>query len=239
MTMRSKLPLTVWALMLSSCTHEPTQVQYPQTSQEIYSAIGQEPGWILKIAQEQITIEADDGEQVFEFSPAPSPEQQEMYLRYRLASNGPTSEIRIYDEVCTDVMSGLNYPNRVEINLVDYKLAGCGGEPGDLLTGDEWVVEDLNGGGVIDIARTALKFDGEGGVSGNGACNQYSAAYRLNGEGIEIGPVASTKKACPPAVMSQEILFFDILSNTGYFEILDDGALKLTTNNQRTLTARR
>jgi len=68
----------------------------------------------------------------------------------------------------------------------------------------EWLLEDLAGSGVLDSLQTRLKFEQEERLNGLGGCNLYFANYKLNGENIKVGIIASTQKACSPAVMNQE-----------------------------------
>lgn len=239
MTHSSLLALPILAAALLGCAHEAPPVETPSTEITAYRAIGQEPGWSLDIMNDRLALELDYGDKRLEFTPKPEPVETDGATQYNLPSNGPESKIIIYHELCADVMSGMNYPDRVQVMVDGQPYDGCGGDPRDLLTGGAWVVEDLNGGGVIDRALTSLLFDEDGRVSGNGGCNQYSAAYELTGEGVRIGPIGATKKACVPALMSQEMLFFDILTKVTRFDITDDGALMLYASDQRNITARR
>ncbi len=106
------------------------------------------------------------------------------------------------------------------------------------LEGGEWVVEDINEGGVIDMTRVTMTF-GEDGVSGSGGCNSYSGSYEVNGNLLTIGPVAATRKACPPAIMNQEFAFFGVLENAERFDFTEDGALTLSGADGKSLLARR
>lgn len=45
----------------------------------------------------------------------------------------------------------------------------------------------------------------------HGGCNGFFGSYRLAGDAIEIGPLASTGKACPEPIMSDESALFHAL----------------------------
>ena len=75
-----------------------------------------------------------------------------------------------------------------------------------------WLAEDIRGRGVIDNLQTVLEIAEDGKVSGSGGCNRMSTKATLTGEEIAFGPIASTKMACAPAVMDQEMKFFAALS---------------------------
>ncbi len=68
----------------------------------------------------------------------------------------------------------------------------------DAIVGD-WIVTGYYTGDAItsvlgDVALTAT-FDGEA-VSGNAGCNTFSGPYEVDGDGIQIGPLASTLRLC-------------------------------------------
>lgn len=106
------------------------------------------------------------------------------------------------------------------------------------LTGAEWRVEDLNGAGVIDNAQTTLNFDPEGRVYGSGGCNRFNGGFELAGDTLTIGPVASTQMACAEAVSNQEWTFFQLLDTPLTVSFSETGALILTADDGRAITAR-
>jgi heat shock protein HslJ len=99
----------------------------------------------------------------------------------------------------------------------------------ELPVDQEWVIEDLDGGGIIDRSRVTVQFFSQDGrVAGAGSCNRYSAGYTLTGDSLAIMPIAATKMACAPALMNQEQKFFRILGAVNAFEIDSVGALVLS-----------
>jgi heat shock protein HslJ len=123
--------------------------------------------------------------------------------------------------------------------MVDGKqLKGCGGDPGALLQGAEWVVEDINGTGIIDSSRVTLNFSADRRLSGRASCNTYTGAYTLTGETLTISKTGVTRMACAPGLMRQEDLFLDVLKNVRGFAVGADGALILRAGDGRTVTAR-
>lgn len=113
-----------------------------------------------------------------------------------------------------------------------------GGGSSASLTGGEWVVQDVDGGGVIDNARGTLVFGADGRVAGRAFCNQYSARYTLSGAVLTIDQAAATKMACAPALMDLESKFLSVLSAVRGYAIGPDGALTLSGGG-RTIKARR
>ena len=85
------------------------------------------------------------------------------------------------------------------------------------LVGPTWVAEDIRGRGVIDNLQSSITLTAEGQAHGSGGCNNFTGGYRLEGATLALGPLASTNKACPPAIMNQEAAFYEALGETrGY-----------------------
>jgi heat shock protein HslJ len=89
----------------------------------------------------------------------------------------------------------------------------------DALAGSEWRPVDLSGAAQRADTPVMIQFGGEGKVSGFGGCNRFSGAYRLSGERIVIGPLASTRMACvDEGAMQTEARFFRILQAAARFQ---------------------
>lgn len=113
------------------------------------------------------------------------------------------------------------------------------GDPAGL-QGAEWVVEDINRGGVIDRTRLTLTFGADGRVSGNGGCNSFSGSYSADGSSVTFGPLAMTRRACiGEALNAQETRYAAALTGRMTWEIRADGALELTGDGGRRLLLRR
>ena len=203
-----------------------------------FRAMGNEPGWRLDIAGGQMNLIANYGDTRVTV-PAPAPETISGGMRYRASTSEGPLIATVLDKRCADTMTGMPFPNSVVLELAGRTLNGCGGDPASLLQGREWVVEDINRTGMIDRSRATLGFGADGQLVGLGSCNTYIARYALSGEGLAITRPAATMKACPPALMNQEDLFFDVLAKTQRFEIDPNGALILWSADGRSITARR
>jgi heat shock protein HslJ len=72
-----------------------------------------------------------------------------------------------------------------------------------------------------DVTLTA-EFAADG-VSGNGGCNQFNGPYTVDGQSITIGPLASTRAACPDeALQQQETDYFAALELATTFQVTGD-----------------
>jgi heat shock protein HslJ len=207
------------------------------TSAKTFRAQGNEPGWRLDIEGSQMTLVTQNGERIVAATPAP--QRSGAFTRYATRAEGGELTATIFDRPCKDSMTGMPHPNAVEVVFGGRKLSGCGGDPSTLLQGPEWVVEAINGAGLVERSRVTLQFGADGRVSGRSSCNSYGAEYALTGEGLSVSKAAGTMMACPPELMRQEALFLDLLQNVRRFDLSPDGALILETDDRRTLTARR
>jgi len=86
------------------------------------------------------------------------------------------------------------------------------------LVGSEWLLEDLGGQGVIDTIQPTLTFPEAGRVAGNGSCNRFFGPAEMSGNTIKLGPLASSRMACPEAAMNQEKKYLDALQTAERFE---------------------
>ncbi|WP_236621019.1 META domain-containing protein [Rhodopirellula sallentina] len=91
-----------------------------------------------------------------------------------------------------------------------------------------WLAEDIMGNGVIDRAQTTLEVTADGSVSGSTAVNRYRGQATIDGNAITFGPLISTRRAGPPAMMNQESRFTEALSQVTGYRIDSDGLLYLT-----------
>jgi heat shock protein HslJ len=93
------------------------------------------------------------------------------------------------------------------------------------LTGSEWLLEDLAGSGVMDGIQATLIFPETGKIAGNGSCNRFFGSAEISGDTIKLGPLASTRMACPDPVMNQEMKYLAALQAAERFEWKDPNLL--------------
>lgn len=189
---------------------------------EPYRAAGNEPFWSATLEGRQLTLNRlNEGE-----SPA-QPYMAGEAAGEVVTSGTPPIRLQAIDQLCHDSMSGMPYPQQVSVQVEGVTLSGCGGDPARLLQGGEWVVEDINGGGVIDRSRVTLNFWRNGQVNGRASCNNFMGEYQLTGESLTINQPATTRKACAPSLMEQEQRVLRNLQSLQGFDFDDTGALLL------------
>ena len=200
-------------------------------------ARGNEPGWRLDLDVETLTLSWDYGAASLAAA-TPEAVRSDRVTSYGAQVGDRRLVIAIHDRLCADDMTGMPHPKQVIVSLDARTLRGCGGEPKELLLG-EWVVEELDGRGIVDNSRATVTFSEDGTLGGRGSCNSYGGSYALTGEGLTVSQLHSTLMACAQPLMAQERRLFEVLQQAYRFEISDDGALILHGGDGRTLTARR
>lgn len=83
----------------------------------------------------------------------------------------------------------------------------------------KWRVETIAGVAANPDVKTWLEFENAGTVGGSGGCNSLFGPLRLEGDGLKIGPLAVTRKACPPNVMGQERDFLKAVPTVRQFSL--------------------
>ncbi len=203
-----------------------------------FRATGNEPGWNLVIADGKVTLLLDNGQTRVE-ARMPRPRTSPVIRKYATRADGKELLVTVLNQRCADTMTGMPFPNTVEVVFDGRKLNGCGGEPASLLQGAEWAVVEIDGAAILAQPKVTLNFGVDGRLSGKASCNAYTAAYSLTGEGLSITKAALTKMACEEPLMRQEALFLDVLGRVMAFTIEADGALVLRTADKRGIKARR
>jgi heat shock protein HslJ len=210
----------------------------PPAPPKPYRAQGNEPGWVLTVEEGRMTLVADYGARTVDVA-LPEARFEDGAFVYAVAE--PPLTVRMAPRLCRDNMTGMPYPETVTVTLEGRDLTGCGGDQLDLLTGAEWVVEDIGRRGIIDSSRVTLTFGADGALGGTASCNRYATTLAIGGEGVSVGQIAATQMMCPEALMNQEGAFFAALGSVGRFDIDETGALLLydPAAAEPVLTARR
>jgi len=210
----------------------------PLGAKRPYRARGNEPGWSLEMDDATITILTEYGKTRHTMRRPPMQPTSDG-RRYTGKIDGREVTVTIAQSVCADDMSGLPYPDAVVVQIGGQELSGCGGDPASLLRGTEWVVEDVDGRGIIDNSRVTLNFGSDGSLHGRASCNTYRGNYTVTGEGLTFSKQAVTLMACAESLMDQERRFLQTLEGVQRFSISQTGALILSGAPGKSITARR
>jgi len=123
-------------------------------------------------------------------------------------------------------------PAHVDLMLtrVDPEAASASGD----LAGSSWVLEDLNGAGVVEGTHVTLDFAEKGRATGNGSCNRYFSTVDVSGSSIRFGAVGATRMACATPVSLQEVRYFEALEAAHRFTV-EGSALSIFGGGSRPL----
>jgi heat shock protein HslJ len=109
-----------------------------------------------------------------------------------------------------------------------------------VLPGSLWNVLMYNNGkeavvSVIIATEITAYFGEDGQLTGNAGCNNYSAAYEIDGDQITIGPAITTRMACgePEGVMEQEMAYLAALDMASSYQFEDGQRLILLDSEGR------
>ena len=89
------------------------------------------------------------------------------------------------------------------------------------LSNSEWLLKNLSGSDVLDNVQATLAFPEEGKIAGKGSCNQFFGTAEIKGDAIKLGPLGSTRMACPEPAMNQEAKYLEALQAAERFEWKD------------------
>lgn len=210
----------------------------PAEEAGVFRALGHEPGWRLDIAAGQLTLVTDYG-QTRVSVPTPFAEAFAGGRRYIASSAGRPITATILDQPCGDAATGMPRPFTVRVEFAGQVLRGCGGDTQALLRGAPWIVETIDGTVLARGTRLTLVFGDDDRLSGSASCNGYTAPYTLTAEGLTVGPVVATRKACAPALMKHEAAFLAALGGVQRVEVSAAGALVLHTATGQRITSNR
>lgn len=208
-----------------------------EASAASWTARGNEPGWHVEVTDQSIVFSTMDGPAVT-VAPVPEATRGSDLAVYVATVDGTPFTLVAVDKICTDTMSGMQFPKTVAVTVGDAAYAGCGGEPVSLLLGDRRVT-NIGGEPVVAGSEPSIAFELDGSLNGNASCNRFFGSYTLTGEGLTISNPGSTMMACEEALMQQEQRFFIALEAVRRFESTADGQLRLIGDDGRAVVTAR
>jgi len=89
---------------------------------------------------------------------------------------------------------------------------------------------------VLPETEVSIQFTQDNKINGSGGCNRYFASYETStGNSLSIGPIGSTKMACPGEIMEQEQQYFNALGNVTIFVVDQEGLQLFCGDDQSVL----
>lgn len=107
----------------------------------------------------------------------------------------------------------------------------------DAIVGPTWTLMSIDGLSVVDQSNANMIFGVGGKVAGNTGVNRFSGTVEVCGNRIALGPLATTRRAGPPALMAQESSFLKAMSDVVAMKFAIDGTLDLVNANDKTILA--
>ena len=102
------------------------------------------------------------------------------------------------------------------------------------LAGSEWRPLQVGDLMAPDETDAFVQFKGEGDLSGFSGCNRFFGSWQIDGDTIVMGPIGSTRMACPEPLMGFESALFEALDASRTFHrdgtdltLLDDEGTEL------------
>lgn len=199
-----------------------------------FYASGNEPDWSLDMDLEKgFTFRLQDGT-VVTTPPVESVRVKDTNAtRYQVVTDSHQLIIRIYDEKCTDSMSGEKFPNAVRVLWLqgtekDFRtFNGCGKYILNPSLKGKWRLVSINSSppdtAGLPKGTPVVEFDpAKGRISGHGGCNVISGTFDMTGPGIlTTAPLASTKMACK-----------GLNTETGFIKLLSDQTLNFSISEK-------
>lgn len=113
------------------------------------------------------------------------------------------------------------------LSALAFGLLGCAAEPLQLERERTYRVEWIGERPLVDNSHLTLTLDAEGRAQGSGGCNRWFGPYQLQDRQLSFGPLGSTRKLCPPALMEQEARFLQALDQVQRWDFSPQNQLRL------------
>jgi putative lipoprotein len=102
------------------------------------------------------------------------------------------------------------------------------------VVGQSWLIEYIDGIGVIAEPQATFRIDEAGKAGGSGPCNVYFATAKVDGSTIAISDIGSTFKACASDIMAEEKALFEALAKAASYHV-DAGKLIIVDKDDRVI----
>src|SRR5262249_40415121 len=164
-----------------------------------FVARGNEPGWIIRKTDRQITFQPMLGT-ALTIAPVPRAEKVDDAEVYQASVGNQPFKLTIKTKICVDSMSGMPFPVSVSVEIGGKTLTGCGGDPETLLRGN-WNVVQIDGKPVLSGSEVTLAFGDDGMIAGKASCNRYFGKFTLTGESLTVSGSGVTRMMCDAPLM--------------------------------------
>lgn len=159
--------------------------------------------WTLEMDFERIiNFRSLDGADYKSTPVAPVENATSKTTAYTTKANKGNMVITLYDEKCSDAISGEKFNKKITVEVDGKRYEGCGQYLADTKLSGKWILDKV-GIKTVEAAEFAkglpeLVFDLAGGkISGHDGCNNITGTMEVRGSRIKFSAIGSTKMACP------------------------------------------
>jgi heat shock protein HslJ len=203
-----------------------------------YSARGNEPFWLAQADATEVRWSTADHVSADVFTGLTRTTRADGFA-LAATREGGTLALSASATVCRDSITGMPYPHSVVVQVDGREFSGCGGNPIDLLTPNEWTVTSI-GSAAMSGRPPTLQFSADGRASGFAGCNRWTSSASVSGEGLRLGMAAATRMACLDDTASkQESDFLAALGRVTRFDVDANGELLLKAGDDTVIRATR
>jgi len=185
------VPLT--ALAAACLAPPPPPPMTPNPPGGEYRALGTEPFWNLTIDPQHMIFTRPDAPPLAQ--PTPPVIVGFAGEIYRT----PRINVNIVHAQCSDGMSDRTYRDKVQVDVDGRHFEGCGGgavAPATGLAGTSWHIASVNSRVTPPVGDFSMRFD-QGRLAAKFGCNNMGGTYTQDADVLHLGPVMSTRMACP------------------------------------------
>lgn len=102
------------------------------------------------------------------------------------------------------------------------KQLGQLGSSGAEITGIKWLAVSVGEEAIPANSGIYIQFEVDGSIEGHAGCNGFFGSLEQRDSGVGVGPLGSTRKACPEPIMSREVTFMDAVQKMASFQSTSD-----------------
>ena len=102
------------------------------------------------------------------------------------------------------------------------KQLGQLGSSGAEITAIKWRAMSIGDEAIPANSGIYIRFEVDGSIEGNAGCNGFFGSLEQRDSGVGVGPLGTTRMACPDPIMSREMSFIDAVQKTASFQSTSD-----------------
>lgn len=121
------------------------------------------------------------------------------------------------------------------VTMQGKQLIPTGGS-GAELTGITWRALTVADEAIPEGSGLIIQFEVDGSIKGHGGCNGFFGSLEQSDSQIKVGPLGSTRMACPEPIMNREMAFMNAVQKMTGFRTADNTMSLLDENGKELAT---